>query len=77
MGLVDLMKELRLMKDQQGYRYCMAWFVVLTHLLARPTLVLLILWLIQRFDHDTMVGKAIAALVPVAARVLSRYMQST
>ena len=75
MGLADLMKELRLLKGQQGYRFCMAWLLVLTHLLARPTLVLLVLLVIQRIDGDTPIGKAISGLVPIFVRALSQYLQ--
>lgn len=77
MSLADLLKELRLLKGQRGYRYCMAWLVVLTHLLVRPTLVFLALWVIQRSGDDTTVGKAISALMPIVIRAVGRYLQST
>ena len=45
MGLGDLLRELRLMKGQDGYRYCLAWLVVAIHICARPSLIAFGLWI--------------------------------
>lgn len=76
MDLAKLLRELRLLNGQQGYRYCMAWAVVVTHLLARPTLIFLVLWTVQKFDHGTAVGKFLSSVAPMFARVLGKYLQS-
>lgn len=34
-GLAALLRELRLLRGQPGYRYCMSWLLVLTHLAFR------------------------------------------
>lgn len=76
MGVADLLKELRLLKGQQGYRYCMAWLVVLTHLLARPSLILATLLLAYHFNNETTFGKALSGLWRIVARAFVTYMQS-
>ncbi len=74
MGVADLMKELRLLKGQQGYRYCLAWLMALTHILARPTLLLLLV--IQGTDTDTAIGKSLSAWVPLLVQAVRRYLHS-
>ena len=76
MGVADLMKELRLLKGQQGYRYCMAWLVVLTHLLTRPVLALLVLFVVQKVNDETPVARAISSLVSIFARAVGQYLSS-
>ena len=76
MGVADLMKELRLLKGQEGYRYCMAWLVVLTHLLTRPMLALLFLFVVQRVHDDTPVAKSISGLVSIVVRAVGQYLSS-
>jgi hypothetical protein len=34
-GLAALLRELRLLSGQPGYRYCMSWVLVLTHIAMR------------------------------------------
>jgi hypothetical protein len=75
MGVADLMRELRLLKGQQGYRFCMAWVIALTHILARPTLILLFLLAAPGVNEDTAIGKAMSAWVPMLIRALNRYLQ--
>ena len=76
MGVADLMKELWLLKGQHGYRYCMAWLVVLTHLLTRPMLALLFLFVVQRVNDETPVAKAISGLVSIFVRAVGQYLSS-
>lgn len=76
MGVADLMKELRLLKGQQGYRYCMAWLVVLTHLLTRPMLALPFLFVVQKVNDDTPIAKAISGLVSIFVRAVGQYLSS-
>ena len=45
MHLAELLKELRLMKGQAGYRYCLAWLTVLIHIGARPAATVFLAWL--------------------------------
>lgn len=75
MGVSDLLRELRLLKGQQGYRYCMAWLVVLTHILVRPALLFLILLVIHRSNDETTIGKVISVLWSAVGHALTQYMQ--
>lgn len=68
MHLVELLKELRLLRGQQGYRYCMAWLTVLIHVGAKPTGTLLIAWLAIHSELDVRLAKAILFAVPYIAR---------
>ncbi len=45
MDFVDQLKELRLLKGQEGYRYCLAWVAVLTRPLAKPLATVAVTWL--------------------------------
>ncbi len=45
-GLAGQLRELRLLRGQPGYRYCMAWGLVLLHLSARGAL---LWWVIDHF----------------------------
>lgn len=73
MGVADLLKELRLLKGQQGYRYCMAWLVVLTHLLARPSLILATLLLAYQLTDET---ASLSSLWRIVVRAFVSYLQS-
>ena len=73
MGAADLLKELRLLKGQQGYRYCMAWLVVLTHLLARPSLILATLLLAYQLTDE---AASLSSLWRIVVRAFVSYLQS-
>ena len=74
MNLADLLKELRLMKGQQGYRFCLAWVAVLAQLLIRPGLLLFALLAAETWTDDGS-GAGISALMRLTVRVLGRYLQ--
>lgn len=44
-GLAALLRELRLLNGQPGYRYCMSWLLVLTHIAFRG---LVVWWVVTK-----------------------------
>lgn len=70
MHLAQLLKELRLLKGQAGYRYCLAWLTVLIHVGAKPAGALFVAWLAINSGLDVRLAKAILSALPHIARSL-------
>ena len=68
MHLVQLLKELRLLKGQAGYRYCLAWLAVLIHVGAKPAGALFVAWLAISSGLDVRLAKVVLFAVPHIAR---------
>ncbi len=64
MHLAELLKELRLMKGQAGYRYCLAWLTVLIHIGARPAATVFLAWLAVGSGLDLRLAKALLSALP-------------
>ena len=64
MHLVDLLRELRLLKGQEGYRYCLAWLVVLFHIGAKPLVTIFLFWLAVSNGLDLRVTRAFLSILP-------------
>jgi len=47
-SLAALLRELRLLNGQPGYRYCMSWFLVLTHIGLRGVAVWVAVQVLQK-----------------------------
>ena len=62
MHLVDLLRELRLLKGQEGYRYCLAWLAVLFYIGARLVTVFLF-WLAVSNGLDLRVTRAFLSIL--------------
>ena len=65
MDLVSLLRELRLLKGQAGYRFCMAWLVVAGHVCTRPPVIsmLAVLYLTHFEVLDSAVAKGLLSLL--------------
>ena len=68
MHLAELLKELRLMKGQAGYRYCLAWLTVLIHIGARPTATVFLAWLAFGRGLDPRLASAMLSVIPYIGR---------
>jgi hypothetical protein len=75
MGLGDLLKELRLMKGQHGYRYCLAWLVVAVHTCARPSLIAFGIWVLGSRTVDGTESQAMNSLLKLVAFAIQKYFQ--
>ena len=63
MHLVDLLRELRLLKGQEGYRYCLAWLAVLFHIGAKPLVTIFLFWLAVSNGIDLRVIRALQSIL--------------
>lgn len=68
MHLVELLRELRLLKGQQDYRYLLAWLVVLVQLVTRPVATIFLAWLALGSGLDLRLARALLALIPHVGR---------
>lgn len=75
MGLGDLLRELRLMKGQDGYRYCLAWLVVAIHICARPSLIAFGLWILGSRAGDGAGNLTMNSLLTLVAFAIQKYFQ--
>ena len=48
-SLAALLRELRFLNGQPGYRFCMSWFLVLTHIAIRGFAVWVVIQVLQKF----------------------------
>jgi hypothetical protein len=48
-SLAALLRELRLLNGQPGYRFCMVWFLVLTHIAMRGVAMWWVIQVLQKF----------------------------
>jgi len=48
-SLAALLRELRLLNGQPGYRFCMSWFLVLAHVALRGIAVWMVVQVLQKF----------------------------
>lgn len=73
MNLVSHLRELRQLKGQAGYRYCLAWLVVLIDVVLRPRVVfLLTFWLVAQFDRAGSFATALTSFSPTVLRTLGK-----
>lgn len=72
MDLIGLLRELRLLKGQSAYRFCLAWLVVFSHVVVRPSIICLcVVVYISRLDDEPVAAAFVALLFQLIGRLLN------
>jgi hypothetical protein len=69
---IDEMRELRLMKGQEGYRFCMQWLLVFVKRCRWPTCLAMVIWLATSQGSSTKVSDALLSLTPLIVRAMGK-----